>query len=527
MARIHEYQGKAILSKQGFQIPRGTAATTAEHAEQIAKDLIGKTGGDVVVKIQAWTTGRAGIGGVAFAKSSEEAGTHAVRMLSMKVGQFPVEAVLVEEKLDIEREFFLSLAIDDASRAPVIIFAAGGGSGIEERAASTRRIPCDVKRGPLEAATREAAGSCGLSPAHATRLAEMIHALFIAAQSVEARSLEINPLVLTRDGRFVAADCRMTIDDYAVVRHPELGIEIAREFDHPPTALERVAYAAEQNDHRGTFYFAQLATAASKDSKGLVGFHGAGGGGSMMSMDAIVNAGFTIANFTDTSGNPSATKVYRASRIILAQPDIVGYFGSGSGVASQEQFWSAYGLAKAFWELDLNIPAVIRLGGNTEDRAVDILRRMSGLLRAPVEGYRKTDAPAMIAERFAKLVADSGGVKWKPRAPRVPKFVEDPSAMQLPVKSGRVWIDATRWAQIRRAVETHSGGLIVDRGGAPSASLPLEEFASKDSELLACDVECRLAGVEGFHLELDIPGLEELVGCKSTAGSPVAVGGVR
>ena len=142
--------------------------------------------------------------------------------------------------------------------------------------------------------------------------------------------------------------------------------------------------------------------------KGLVGFHGAGGGGSMMSMDAIVNAGFTIANFTDTSGNPSASKVYRASRIILAQPDLVGYFGSGSGVASQEQYWSAYGLAKAFWELDLDIPAVIRLGGNTEDRAVDILRRMSKLLRAPVEGYRKTDAPAMIAERFAKLVAGRG-----------------------------------------------------------------------------------------------------------------------
>ena len=298
----------------------------------------------------------------------------------MKVGQFPVEAVLVEEKIAIEREFFLSFAIDDAARAPVIIFAAGGGSGIEERAASTRRIACDVKRGPLDSAVREAAASCGLSPEHAAQLAESIQKLFAAARSVEARSLEINPLVLTKDGEFVAADCRITIDDYAVARHPELKIEIAREFDHPPTALERVAYAVEQSDHRGTFYFAQLATAAAKDSKGLVGFHGAGGGGSMMSMDAIVNAGFTIANFTDTSGNPSASKVYRASRIILAQPDLVGYFGSGSGVASQEQYWSAYGLAKAFWELDLDIPAVIRLGGNTEDRAVDILRRMSKLL---------------------------------------------------------------------------------------------------------------------------------------------------
>src|SRR5947208_6850934 len=433
-------------------------------------------------------------------------------MLAMKVGQFPVEAVLVEEKIDIDREFFLSCALEAAAPGPVIILAPGGGTGIEERAAATRRIPCDVDRGPLDSAVDEAVASCELSAKNAKQLNESIRKLFAAARSVEARSLEINPLVLTKTGEFVAADCRITIEDYAVRRHPELGIEIAREFDHPPTALEQVAYAIEQNDHRGTFYFAQLATAAPKESNGLVGFHGAGGGGSMMSMDAIVNAGFTIANSTDTSGNPSASKVYRAARIILAQPDLVGYFGSGSGVASQEQYWSAYGLAKAFWELDLDIPAVIRLGGNTEDRAVDILHRMSGLLRAPVEGYRKTDAPAMIAARFAELVEGGRGTKWKPRAPRVPKFVKGSSAPMLAVKNGRVWIDNARWSQIQSAVETHSGGLIVDRKGSPARSLSEEEFATKDSELLACDVECRLAGIEGFYLELDIPGFNDLIG---------------
>jgi succinyl-CoA synthetase beta subunit len=508
MARLHEYQGKAILAANGFKIPRGRAARTADEAVAAARELRGK----VVIKIQAWTTGRAGIGGVAFAEKPDEVRAHATQMLAMKVGQFPVEAVLVEEKIDIDREFFLSFAIDDAARAPIVIFATGGGTGIEERAASTGRICCDVNRGPLDSAVNEAVSSCGLSPAHATQLGDAIRKLFVAARSVEARSLEINPLVLTKSGEIVAADCRITIDDYAVGRHPELSIEIAREFDHPPTALERVAYAVEQNDHRGTFYFAQLATAAPNDSNGLAGFHGAGGGGSMMSMDAIVNAGFTIANFTDTSGNPSASKVYRAARIILAQPDLVGYFGSGSGVASQEQFWSAYGLAKAFWELDLDIPAVIRLGGNTEDRAVDILQRMSKLLRAPVEGYRKTDTPAMIASRFAELVAKDGITKWKPRMPRASKFIKDSSACVFPVKNGRVCIDSGQWAQIRSAVETHSGGLIVDRKGVPTQSLPDEEFVTKDSELLACDVECRLAAVEGFYLKLDIPGLDQLIG---------------
>jgi succinyl-CoA synthetase beta subunit len=507
MARLHEYQGKAILAANGFKIPRGTAASTVDEAVAAATEL----GSEVVVKIQAWTTGRAGIGGVAFAKKPDDVRAHAERMLAMKVGQFPVEAVLVEEKIDIDREFFLSFAIDDAARAPMIIFAAGGGTGIEERAAATRRIPCDVNRGPLDSAVDEAVASCGLSANNAKQLNESVRKLFAAARSVEARSLEINPLVLTKSGEFVAADCRITIDDYAVGRHPEMGIEIAREFDHPPTNLERVAYSVEQTDHRGTFYFAQLAAAAPKGSKGLVGFHGAGGGGSMMSMDAIVNAGFTIANFTDTSGNPSASKVYRAARIILAQPDLVGYFGSGSGVASQEQYWSAYGLAKAFWELDLDIPAVIRLGGNTEDRAVDILARMSKLLRAPVEGYRKIDTPGFIAERFAKLVEGANGAKWTPRPKRMPEFVRGSTAKAFPVKGGRVWIDMARWRDIRGFIEVQSGGLIVDGKGIPTRSLSDEEFATKDSELLACDVECRLAGIEGFYLELYIPGLNELI----------------
>src|SRR6202030_3377636 len=149
-------------------IPRGRAVATADEAVVAAKELVTDArGGTVVVKIQAWTTGRAGMGGVAFARKPADVRGHAARMLAMTVGQFPVEAVLVEEKIDIEREFFLSFAIDDAARAPVIIFAAGGGSGIEERAASARRIACDVKNGPLDSEVNEASASSGLSKKHA------------------------------------------------------------------------------------------------------------------------------------------------------------------------------------------------------------------------------------------------------------------------------------------------------------------------------------------------------------------------
>src|SRR6201993_3572745 len=168
MARLHEYQGKAILAANGFEIPRGRAVSNPDDAVIAAKEL----GGHVVTKIQAWTPGRAGMGGVAFAKKPADVRGHAARMLSMKVGQFPVEAVLIEEKIDIDREFFLSLAIDDAARAPVIIFAAGGGTGIEERAASTRRILCDAKSGPVDSIVNEVVSSSGLSQSQAAGLAE-------------------------------------------------------------------------------------------------------------------------------------------------------------------------------------------------------------------------------------------------------------------------------------------------------------------------------------------------------------------
>src|SRR5207248_9100492 len=142
----------------------------------------------------------------------------------------------------------------------------------------------------------------------------------------------------------------------------------------------------------------------------------------------------TAANFTDTSGNPSSAKVYRSARIVLAQPNLVGYFGSGSGVASQEQFWSAYGLAKAFWELNLDIPAVIRLGGNTEDRAVEILQTACADLPGRIEGYKKTDTPAFVAKRFAELVASSNSRAWQPRKPRRPAYVGAASSFPFAIR---------------------------------------------------------------------------------------------
>jgi succinyl-CoA synthetase beta subunit len=505
MARLHEYQGKALLKEQGIHVPQGRAVRTADEARQVA----GEIGGRVIIKVQAWTTSRKAKGGIVFADAPDQAAEQAEKLLSMTFGNFPVREVLVEEAIDIADELFVSLSVDDAARAPVLLLDCHGGSGIEERAETVARLPVNADGVVDEHVIRTVVEKSNIDK---TLHAEAINAVGKVAELArrfEARSLEVNPLVTTTDGRVVAADCRITIDDYAVFRHPELGIEIARELDHPATDLEKIAYELEKNDHRGTFYFAQLPTAEASNGAGLIGFHGAGGGGSMMSMDAATNEGFTIANFCDTSGNPSVAKVYRAARIICAQPGLVGYFGSGSGVASQEQFHSAYGLAKAFLELDMNVPVVIRLGGNSEDRAKEILEDACHGLAVPVECYRKDDTPAACAQRFHELV-DKNDRRSAQLKRSVPGFVGRSDSYSFPINGGTVWIDHRNCTpETATFVIEHAQDLLkLDDDGRPVLAIDTEEAAGKDSELIACEIECFRASKPVVFVDLSIPGLD-------------------
>lgn len=517
MARLHENQGKHLLAQAGVAVPRGGVASTAAEAGALATRL----GCPTVVKIQAWTTGRAALGGIVKAADADAAFKAAERLIGMRVGSFVVDRVLVEEQLPIGHELFVSLAIDDRGRSPVLLLSAVGGTGIEDRGDRMHRIPCSVDGTADTASLSRAVATFGFPAEIGARVVEAATRVVRLARSIDARSLEINPLAVLTDGRVVALDCRVTIDDYAVPRHPELGIDIAREFDHPPTELERIAYAVEMADHRGTFFFAQLPADTANEARPRAGFHGSGGGGAMMAMDALVNEGFAPANFTDTSGNPSAAKVYRAARIILSQPGLVGYFGSGSGVASQEQWWSAYGLAKAFLELELDVPVVMRLGGNGEDRAVDVLRSACARLPAPIEGYRKSDTPAFIARRFRQLV-DASGVVWRPRARKVPPFVRAPHAITFPIRGGRLVLDAQAWPQVGRVVSALSEGLIRDDGGRPALS---EEASGKDSELIACEIECRRGGLDAVFVDLPVPGLDPEGAVAAPGAGPARIGG--
>lgn len=510
MTRLHEHQGKQILAAAGIHIPRGSVAHSPEEARVIAQEI----GGPVVVKAQAWVTSRAAKQLVHFATQPGEAEAAARQLLGQQVGSFTIEAVLVEEKVLIEREMYAGLIVDDQARCPVMIFSSAGGSGIEEIVAHdpqrVARFPVDIQTGLREFEARDLARRAGIEGRLLLQLGALLVRFYQAARSCEARSAEINPLALTVDGKLLALDCRITVDDYAVYRHPELGIEIAREFDRPPTALEKIAWEVEKDDYRGTFYFIQMETDFRKGDR-VIGFHGNGGGGSMMNMDALTARGFRVANFVDTSGNPPASKVYRAARIILSQPGIDGYYAGGSGVASQEQYHSARGLVKAFMDTQLNVPAVIRIGGNGEEQAIKILHRANGTFPAPVEAYGRNDSPDACADRLQTLI--DAYIPLDAIPVREPFSAQTPYTFET-ITGGTVTFDHARCRDCtsKICIETCAPKILSLDGDVPTLNISHDAARRGGcTECLACEVECYFLGNRGGHIILPIHGLEQQI----------------
>lgn len=509
MTRLVEAAGKEILARAGIRIPPGKLASSADDARRAAAEI----GCPVAVKAQVLATGRFGRGLVRFADTPDEAAHTAADLIGRRVDSQTVKRVLVERRIHVAREMFAAVVIDEVERAPVVVFGAVGGTGIEEIARehpeAIVRIPVDIRAGVSADAMRDAALSAGVPAENADAVADALVRLYDAFRACEARSLEANPLVVTPNGAVIAADCHAVVDDYAVVRHPELGIEMARELDHAPSALERAAYACEKADYRGTFFFFQM-VAGFSNADGYVGFHGAGGGGSMMSMDALIAEGFEPANFCDTSGNPPASKVYRAAKIILAQPNLVGYFASGSGVASQEQFHSARGFVKAFREMNLSVPAVIRLGGNAEEIAIDILLRYCADLNAPLEAYGKDDSASFCAERLRALV-DAHVARGKPVA-GVSNAEAPAEPYAFETMTGSLTFDHAkcRACSDQVCIGACAPGILKLEGRAPVLSISADDAKKgKCTECLACEIECWARARNAIRIDLPIPGFDE------------------
>ncbi len=408
MARLYEYQGKQILKEAKVAIPRGEVATTPEDAATIATKL----GKPVAVKAQIWAGGRGKAGGIKFADNAAEAQAVAASLLGTEIKALKVEKVLVEEKLDIEKEYYLGVIIDPSmkARCPVVMFSTEGGMDIESvPSEKIAQMDVDVLRGFKLYDALNLAVQLKVPTKVLPAIAQAITGLYQTVKNYNCRIAEINPLVLTKDGKLLAGDCRIAIDDASVFRHPEFGIEVAREAPTPPTEFDKIAWQIEEGDLRGTAYIAQMV----QEIKGpnFVGYHGLGGGGAILGVDALTREGLKIANYADTSGNPPASKVYRAAKVIFSQPGIEAYFLGGFMYANQEQWHHAHGVVKALRE-ELpkrpGFPCVLLLCGNKEAESLEILHEGTKGLPGRIEIYGgdKVYETQFLAKRVKALIME-------------------------------------------------------------------------------------------------------------------------
>jgi succinyl-CoA synthetase beta subunit len=222
MARLHEYMGKKLLAEAGLAVPSGRLIAAGElfHLEAFPHY-------PAILKAQAWTTSRMAQGLIRFVDDADAALAAAEDLFGRIINNFTIDHLLLEQRLAIKEEYFLSYFIDDATASPQIIFATTGGSGVED---ILRRAPDKMQRMSIDLRRfyvhqlRDLLGRAGISGKPLLLLGDALYKAVRAAIRHEARSLEINPLVLTEAGSVVAADCRMTIDDYAVFRHPEVEV---------------------------------------------------------------------------------------------------------------------------------------------------------------------------------------------------------------------------------------------------------------------------------------------------------------
>jgi succinyl-CoA synthetase beta subunit len=365
--KIHEYQAKAVLARFGVPVPRGEVVFTAAEAADAAKRI----GSPIaVVKAQIHAGGRGKGGGVKVAKSIADVEPLARQMIGMtlvthqtgpegkKVGR-----VLIEEGLDIDRELYLSILIDRATASPVLIASAAGGMDIEEVAA---KQPEKILREHINPGTgiapfqgRKLAFGMGLSGAAVNKLAKLLDAVYRAFVETDASMIEINPLILTKGGDLLALDAKVSFDDNALYRHPDLR-ELRDISEEDPLEVEASKFSLN---------YIRL--------DGNIGCMVNGAGLAMATMDIIKLAGGEPANFLDVGGGANAEQIKNAFRILMADKNVkavlINIFG---GILRCDVL--AQGVIAAVTELGVRVPIVVRMEGTNVEEGKKMLQE-SGL----------------------------------------------------------------------------------------------------------------------------------------------------
>jgi succinyl-CoA synthetase beta subunit len=368
--KIHEYQAKAILKKYGVAVPRGEMAESREGAESAAKDLFGAGATGVVVKAQIHAGGRGKGGGVKIAKSVEEAGDIASKMLGMKLvthqtgpeGRI-VGRLLIEETLPIEKELYLGIVVDRAEARPVFMASASGGVEIEQVAAANpdailkEYIDPGMGLEPFQA--RKIAFRLALKPAQIQESVQFMTGLYRAFEETDSSLMEINPFISCSDGRLFALDAKINFDDNAMFRHPDLR-ELRDITEEDQLEVEASKYSLN---------YIKL--------DGNVGCMVNGAGLAMATMDIIKLAGGMPANFLDVGGGANAEQVTHAFEILLSDKNVkavlINIFG---GILRVDTL--ANGVVEAARTTQISLPVVLRLEGTNVEQGREILKQ-SGL----------------------------------------------------------------------------------------------------------------------------------------------------
>ena len=353
---FEEYAGKALLRGQGIETPKGELAHSADEAGRAAARL-----GPCVVKAQVATGKRGKAGGIKLATDAQTAKAAAGAILGMTIGEHRVEKLLVEAQVPIKREMYAAVLNDPASQGPLLLFSGEGGMDIEEIAEkhpdTLVRVPIDARKGPNPPALDRALPAS--LPCDRAALVQLLGQLFQAYVQSDAELVEINPLVVTQDGRLLALDCKLAMDDSAIPRHAELA----------KTGTPDTLTALEARGKALGLKFIELG--------GNVGVLANGAGLTMTTMDAVRHYGGEPANFMEIGGE-SYTKAKPALELVLSNPRVKCLLVNFCGAFARTDVMTE-GVVAAWQELKPKMPIFFTIHGTNEDEAVALVKSRLGI----------------------------------------------------------------------------------------------------------------------------------------------------
>jgi succinyl-CoA synthetase beta subunit len=352
---LYEYQGKQLFKQFGIPVSEGRVATTPEEARAAAEEI----GGQVVVKAQVLTGGRGKAGGIQLANDPAEAEEKAKQVLGLDIRGHVVKTLWIEKASDIAKEYYLSVAFDRGAKQPLFMFTTQGGVEIEEVAENDPDALVRLHIDPLEGfqpwvARRLDYGAGVEDPSEQKQIADIVGKLYRCFVETDAMLTEINPLIVTPDGEVKALDSKFTVDDSALYRHPDIA-----EFRDTSAADPLEALARE----KGVTYV---------KLDGSVGILGNGAGLSMSTVDVVVVAGGSPANFCDLGGGGNAQGVIDALEVITADAQVKSiFFNIFGGITRCDEV--ARGILEALSRMGIETPIVVRLDGTNSEEGRRIL----------------------------------------------------------------------------------------------------------------------------------------------------------